>query len=446
MNSRFTEQPDLAQGRMKKPRARNRRVVGGGIILALLALVGAFAAGLVLRSSHSSALASGGEPTPTPTIGTPPPGTRLPQGSLYAATPGSLVRIDLKTGQVLWSIQAGNPIAPLVVGRTVFFENADSSNSFVEAANAKTGAQLWQIQNSGNGFLVGANHRLYDSLCNFSTGACALYGLNADTGAQLWSYDLHQGTAWITLANGVIYGVSYTHYFALNAATGAPLWEKDLLNYTDQEANMTPVVRGNVLSFASCNTTKQSTGFPGCYLYAFNASTGAELWHMATNSTIMATPAIMGGVVYAGTIDGTLLALNEQSGQQLWSASTGGLVGQVLTSSGTVYVEIVNPDGQSFQVEAFDAATHAQRWSQIGFGGQAPASPLAFIQHAGTLPSHPSVPHSGGPASHPFVLSNGFIFLQDGPDTISVLKASDGTLLNRYTVPGGALYGFAIAD
>src|SRR5260370_16239657 len=99
---------------------------------------------------------------------------------------------------------------------------------------------------------------------------CHLYGISADTGARFWSYDLPQGNAWIALQNGVLYGVSYTSYFALNASTGVPLWQKSLLQYTDQEANMTPVVSGNVLSFASCNVTKQSRASPASYPYSFN--------------------------------------------------------------------------------------------------------------------------------------------------------------------------------
>src|SRR5260370_9802945 len=105
---------------------------------------------------------------------------------------------------------------------------------------------------------------LYDNTCDLSAASdpCHLYGINASTGARLWSYDLPQGNAWIALQNGVLYGVSYTSYFALNASTGLPLWQRGLLRFTDQEANMTPLLTGTMLSFASCNLPKHSPRFP----------------------------------------------------------------------------------------------------------------------------------------------------------------------------------------
>lgn len=448
MDKHFMEQPDRSQQEAKEPQARKRRVIGNGIVLALFVLVSVCATGLVLRSSAQPARASGGAPTPTPTSSTPVPGQRLPQGSLYMATPGSLARVDLKTGTVLWTLQVNSPLAPLVVGPKLFFENADSTSPFLESANAQTGAQLWQVQNPGNGFLLGDHNMLYDSLCDFATNTCALYGINASTGVQVWSYNLPRGNAWIALENGVVYGVSYTDYFALNAATGAPLWQKNLLNYTNQEANTPPVVRGGVLSFVSCTTTKPPTGFTGCYLYAFQASTGQERWHMATISKLWSTPAIMDGVVYAGAIDdGTLYALNEQTGQQLWSVDTGGQVSQLFASEGTIYVGAPNPDGQGLNVAAFNTRTHAPLWGQLASTGQPSVTALALAQHAPGIASRPFMPRgprSGGPEMAPFLVHDGFVYLP-GNNTLAVLNASNGNLVTSYPVPGGFLSGFTVA-
>ncbi len=431
------EPSDSSQQRVLQPRLRSTRIFRGTIIvLALLLLMSTIAATFVLRTMPR-AQASGGPPTPTPTPITPVPGQPLPQGSLYTAAPGGLTRIDLKSSNVLWTIPASYPSAPLVMGKALFFDNEDSTSPVLEAADTKTGASLWSSQTYPNGFLLGAGNMLYDSSCDLSTTGvpCHLYGINASTGAQLWSYDVPSGNAWIALQNGVLYGVSYTVYFALNASTGVPLWQKDLLNYTDQEANMTPVVRGNVLSFASCNETKQSTGYTGCYLYAFNASTGEEFWHMPTTSSLQVPPSIMDGVVYAGAIDGTLYAVNELTGELLWSTNVGSAIGQVLSSAGTVYVETIGADGQSFNVEAFDAATHAPRWGQASASIASLIVSIPLVWHAAA---------SAGPASHPFVLTHGLIYIQSDANTITVLKATDGSGVIQYTVPGNALSGFTV--
>ncbi len=347
------------------------------------------------------------------------------RGSLYTAAVGSLTRIDLQTDKVVWTIGATDPSPPLVLGQTLFFENQDSSNSFLEAASAEAGRRLWRSQQYPSGFLLGANNMLYDNTCDLSAASdpCHLYGINASTGARLWSYDLPQGNAWIALQNGVLYGVSYTSYFALNASTGLPLWQRGLLRFTDQEANMTPLVSGKMLSFASCNVTKQSSGFPGCYLYAFDAATGAELWHLSTTSSIQATPTMMDGVVYAGAVDGTIYAVNEQSGTRLWTASVGGTVGQLLSSAGMIYVEIIGSDGQPQPTDRSLLDTVIP---------DARHSPVSVL--------------SGGPADNPCVLDHGVIYIHSNSNSIDVLSATDGNQVAEYTVTGVAsLSGFTVA-
>lgn len=443
--SQPSNEAEVARRRLGK-----RRVFGGAIGLALLLGSGLLAAALILRPGGLPAHASGGAPTPTPTVSTPVPGQPQPLGSLYLAAAGSLSRLNMRTGDVLWNMPDSSPMNPLVVGQMLFFNDYSAAVPALTAVNIRTGQQVWSSQSYPNGFLQGAGNMLYDSLCDFSSGsiACHLYDIDASTGVQRWSYDLQQGTTWITLHNGVLYGVSYTKYFALNAATGSLLWQQDLLRYTDQEATMAPAISGNVLSFASCNTTKQSSGYAGCYLYAFNAHTGQELWHMATTSSLQSAPAIMNGVIYAGAVDGTFYALKEQDGTQLWSTNAGGFVGQVLAQNGSIYVGVLSVDGSTFSIVAFDAATHATRWGQASTLGQSSAQPLSLVQSGAgrsLLPQAPRTPFSGGPAAHPFVLEHGLIYLQNGSASVSVLNAVNGYLAARFTAPDdAALYGFAV--
>lgn len=451
MNRRFPEDP------LEHRHARFTRILVVGLLLAILVVVSVTATVLAMRSTGQSQRMSASAATPSTATSvsgqTPTPASApVSQGSLYTAATGSLTRIDLKTSKVMWTIDATNPTPPLVVGNTLFFDNQDSSNYFLEAASVETGRQIWRSQKYPNGFLLGVKNMLYDSTCNpyATSDPCHLYGINASNGAQTWSYDLPQGNAWIALQNGVLYGVSYTSYFALNASSGVPLWQKNLFTYTDQEANMTPLVSGNVLSFASCNVTKQSSGFPGCYLYTFNAGTGSELWHMSTMSSIQVAPTIMGGVVYAGANDGTIFAVNEQNGTKLWNSNVGGTIGQLLSSTGLVYAEIRGSDGQTVHVETIDAATHNILWGQSGYTSiftphSQPARMLPldimipFVQHS------PVSPFSAGPADNPFVLAHGLIYIHSSPNSIDVLNAHDGSHVTAYTLTGvDSIYGFTV--
>jgi outer membrane protein assembly factor BamB len=49
-------------------------------------------------------------------------------------------------------------------------------------------------------------------------------------------------------------------------------------------------------------------------LYALNAATGARLWSFATGNGVESSPAVANGVVYAGSDDGNLYAFDPAGG------------------------------------------------------------------------------------------------------------------------------------
>ena len=53
-------------------------------------------------------------------------------------------------------------------------------------------------------------------------------------------------------------------------------------------------------------------------VYALNASTGAKLWSYTTGSWVHSSPAVANGVVYVGSDDGNVYALNASTGAKLW--------------------------------------------------------------------------------------------------------------------------------
>ena len=60
-------------------------------------------------------------------------------------------------------------------------------------------------------------------------------------------------------------------------------------------------------------------------VYALNASTGAEQWTYATGGylAVVSSPAVANGVVYIGDGDGYVFALNASTGAMLWSYPIG---------------------------------------------------------------------------------------------------------------------------
>ena len=94
-------------------------------------------------------------------------------------------------------------------------------------------------------------------------------------------------------------------------------------------------------------------------LYAVDAVTGILRWSAATGGSITASPAVSGGVVYVGSQDGELHAFDTVTGTETWSTHLGTLVDvSPLVSGGTIYV-----GGNDGVLYALDAATGATKWA-----------------------------------------------------------------------------------
>ena len=94
-------------------------------------------------------------------------------------------------------------------------------------------------------------------------------------------------------------------------------------------------------------------------VYALNAHTGAKLWSYATGDTVDSSPAVANGVVYVGSQDSNVYALNAHTGAKLWSYTTGAPV----ISSPTVANGVVYVGSGDFNVYALDASTGTKLWS-----------------------------------------------------------------------------------
>ena len=75
-------------------------------------------------------------------------------------------------------------------------------------------------------------------------------------------------------------------------------------------------------------------------VYALNASTGALIWSYATGNAVYCSPTVANGVVYIGSYDHKIYALNAGTGALKWSYTTGNSVynSAPAVANGMVYV------------------------------------------------------------------------------------------------------------
>lgn len=96
-------------------------------------------------------------------------------------------------------------------------------------------------------------------------------------------------------------------------------------------------------------------------LYALDAATGDQIWSFATDDVIRSTPTVVDGRVFFGSNDNHLYALDAATGAELWKYDTGEWVQySPSVSHGAVYLATQGDAGQ--KVVALDAETGASKW------------------------------------------------------------------------------------
>ena len=401
-------------GTLQKKTHPFQRITTLVAILFIIALVGSFV--IVTRlAQHAPAT---GSHTVKPVLTTPTHTQTVAHGNqsgLYVATTNGIARIDLKTGKTLWHAGSGYNIKPAVSDGTVYAsgninsgDNTEGIN-YLDAINASNGTVRWHKNYPAVALQV-ANDLVYNDFCTQNT--CSINALNTSNGAVRWTHSSSLGSIWMTVQNGVVYGTSYTYLFALNARTGIPIWQSTL-QIPDQNVNMEPLISNGVMYFASCNITKHSTGPAGCYLYAYNATNGKEIWHYHATETqydqIIASPIIAGNIVYFGTINGLIGAVDSKTGNLLWHYNTGNaIVNPLKAVASTIYAETVNNNGIP-TILALDTANRTVLWTKhLPPGGN---------QNTG---------------ENSMIIFNGLLYTISGPHNVVALSLQNGTQVQLY--------------
>ena len=74
-----------------------------------------------------------------------------------------------------------------------------------------------------------------------------------------------------------------------------------------------------------------------------DASNGKLIWNYTTGGEVASSPAVADGVVYVGSYDGKVYALDAMTGAFIWSYATGGMVvSSPAVANNVVYVGSYN--------------------------------------------------------------------------------------------------------
>jgi outer membrane protein assembly factor BamB len=250
----------------------------------------------------------------------------------------TLYALDAVTGAKKWAYWTRGSIesSPAVAGGMVYVGSFDGN---VYAFDAATGAKKWAYRTGNN---VYNSPAVSGGVVYVGAGDGNVYAFDATTGVKKWVYrtggPLGPSVSSPAVSGGIVYVGSRGdgNVYALDATTGAKKWIFPIKVDTSEWGGRcpippllarplehTPLSKGTLLpppipkclnSFMSTDPVLASGlvyfGSGDGILYALDAASGAKKWAYRDGSTIDSSPAVADGVVYYGSLSSPLYAFH----------------------------------------------------------------------------------------------------------------------------------------
>jgi outer membrane protein assembly factor BamB len=213
---------------------------------------------------------------------------------------------------------------------------------------------------------------------------------------------------------------------------------------------------GNVLSSPAVVERVVYIGSDDSYVYALDAATGAERWrfHFQTGGNVLSSPAVVGGVLYIGSDDNYVYALDAATGAERWRFQTGGLV----HSSPAVVGGVLYIGSDDSYAYALDAATGEQRW-RFKTGGDVFSAPAVLdgVVYVGSYDNYVYALdaatgeqrwrfETGAHLESSPAVANGAVYVGSNDDYVYALDAATGEKRWRFQTGAYVLSSPAVAN
>ncbi len=131
---------------------------------------------------------------------------------------------------------------------------------------------------------------------------------------------------------------------------------------TDDASLWSFETRGRVVNAPAVANGVVYAGSDDNFVYALDAATGSMLWSFETGDIIRSSPTVTGGAVYVGSNDNFVYALDAATGEMLWKHDTSKAVQySPVVTDGVVYI---GAQGDvDYSVHALDAMSGEQVWA-----------------------------------------------------------------------------------
>jgi outer membrane protein assembly factor BamB len=265
---------------------------------------------------------------------------------------GYLYALDAATGVKLWSFNAILSIrsSPAVADGVVYF-GCDNYNFY--AVDAATGLELWHAQTGGP---ITASPAIDKGIVVVGSVGQLFYSFNAKNGSVRIQFEaltpIYSSPA---IKDGVAYFTDGRGLFIAMDIMARNWWQENKIReywYTLNAYGLAPYPppRSGFIWGVSLGQDIRSVSSPslvGDYAYIGSAANLVSVdlinhnvqWTFPTNGDVVSSPAVAGGVVYVGSEDGHLYAIDRTTGALLWDYVTGGeITSSPAVANGLLYI------------------------------------------------------------------------------------------------------------
>jgi outer membrane protein assembly factor BamB len=221
-----------------------------------------------------------------------------------------------------------------------------------------------------------------------------VYAVNAADGTRRWTFKTGSRVASSpAVDSGLVYVGSYDgNFYALDAATGKLRWKFSFegehrfigrhLHGSLPVGEAMPDPFDLLLSSAAVVEGVVYVGSGDGFVYALDAQSGALRWKFKTGNVVHASPTVADGVVYIGSWDSFFYALDARTGRERWRFKTGedvqifnqvGIQSSAVVAGGVVYFGC-----RDAYLYALDAATGTKVWAFSNQGSWVISTPIVL--------------------------------------------------------------------
>jgi len=379
--------------------------------------------------------------------------------------------LDAKTGKILWTTPTKGPMIFTGAYADGLYFKGGSDDNTMYCFNATTGAIVWSYRPDTDGYFTTGCAVGYGMVYEMNKDGY-LYAFDMYTGALVWKFkgpdeslmwpgmpSIADGKIYVTTGESAQYNApaGTSEFSCLNAFNGQQIWSLNIEALPPRESvaiayGTLYIIPGDVTTsvdtisgneYATVNElwaikdvnppstpTPVVSNWPQWRADPTHSSTAqvgpANLtlgWRFTTGGAIISSPSVANGILYVGSQDHYIYALNANDGSLIWKFATK----DVVESSVAVYNGKVYTGGDDGYVYCLDANTGAKQWQTFVNGD------LPFTFGNLVLKSSPAV-------------VNGVVYIGSLDGYLYALDAGNGNIIWKTQALGPIESSPAVAD